>query len=87
MNRFEVQIETLPEHGFLEAYRKRSCLMGERVTAWRGMEQLEGVVTGIAEDGALLLQLDSGEQVVLQSGEVTLHPQQFGKDFPKESEN
>lgn len=75
LNRFEVQIETLPQHGFLEAYRNRSCLTGERVIAWRGMEQLEGVVSGIAEDGALLLQLDSGEQVVLQSGEVTLHPQ------------
>lgn len=75
LNRFEMQLETLPEHGFLEAYRKRSCLKGERVTAWQGMEKREGVVTGIAEDGALLLQLDNGEQIALQSGEVTLHSQ------------
>ena len=32
-----------------------------------------GVVTGIAEDGALLMQLDNGETIALQSGEVTLH--------------
>ena len=75
LNRFEMQLETLPEHGFLEAYRKRSCLTGERVTAWQGVEKREGVVTGIAEDGALLLQLDNGEQIALQSGEVTLHSQ------------
>ena len=73
LNRLEVLLETLPEHGFLEEYRRRSCLTGQRVTAWQGTQQREGVVTGIAEDGALLMQLDSGETIALQSGEVTLH--------------
>ena len=73
LNRFEVLLETLPEHDFLEEYRRRSCLTGQRVTAWQGTQQREGVVTGIAEDGALLMQLDNGETIALQSGEVTLH--------------
>lgn len=73
LERLEVQLERLPEKGYLEAYRSRSCLIGTHVTAWHGMEQFEGLVTGIAEDGALLLQTADGATIALQSGEVTLH--------------
>jgi BirA family biotin operon repressor/biotin-[acetyl-CoA-carboxylase] ligase len=75
LNRLEAQLAVLPQHGFLEAYRQRSCLTGQRVTAWQGTQQRTGVVTGIADDGALLLQTETGETIALQSGEVTLHTQ------------
>jgi BirA family transcriptional regulator, biotin operon repressor / biotin---[acetyl-CoA-carboxylase] ligase len=54
----------------LAAYRERDALRGERVR-W---EQGSGVARGVADDGNLLVESDSGATVSLGAGEVSLQP-------------
>jgi BirA family biotin operon repressor/biotin-[acetyl-CoA-carboxylase] ligase len=58
------------EADVLGAFRERDALRGERV----GWEQGSGVASGVADDGNLLVAVDSGETVSLGAGEVSLHP-------------
>ena len=56
---------------FLDGYRARCATLGAQVTATRGLEAVQGLATGIADDGALELRTPAGERLRLLAGDVT----------------
>ncbi len=64
------QFAHFTDHTHLAAYRVRSVLNGKRVAVTRGNETFEGVVSGIDDNGALLLARNDGTQIAVSSGEV-----------------
>ena len=55
----------------LAIYRRRAYLTGKTVTVVRGNEHFRGIVTGIDDTGALLLETD-GKTFAFSSGEIAL---------------
>jgi BirA family biotin operon repressor/biotin-[acetyl-CoA-carboxylase] ligase len=51
----------------------RLATLGRRVTAQGPDGPVTGLATGVSGDGALVLALDAGGQVLLRAGDVTLH--------------
>lgn len=56
---------------FLAAYRRRCVTLGGRVTADRAGLRVEGLATGLADDGALTLRTDGGAVLRLLAADVT----------------
>lgn len=56
----------------IEEYRRRSFILGKRVTVTRGSESFEAVAEAIEDDGALTVLLDNQEKTKLISGEVSI---------------
>ena len=52
------------------AWLARAAGLGGRIVARLGSESPEGVFTGLADDGALLMQLDDGRTRAIHAGEV-----------------
>lgn len=52
------------------AWLARATGVGSRIVARLGHESPEGVFTGLADDGALLMQLDDGSTRAIHAGEV-----------------
>lgn len=60
-------------HGFppiRAAWLARASGVGARIIARLGIESPEGLFTGLADDGALLMQLDDGTTRAIHAGEV-----------------
>ena len=55
--------------GFTEEYRRRSCVIGKRVTV---NGEYEALATGIADDCSLELETDDGRRLRFSAGEVSL---------------
>jgi BirA family biotin operon repressor/biotin-[acetyl-CoA-carboxylase] ligase len=68
--------ERLPDIDFMRAWESRLAYKGEFVRVSSPLEQTiaEGVVTGLAPEGALRLRTRSGEDLTIHSGEVGLRP-------------
>lgn len=64
--------ENLGDREIIDEYRKRSLMFGREISFMRGNEKLCAKVTGINDAGGLLVRLNSGEDLVLSSGEVTI---------------
>lgn len=79
VNRFMRDYERIPSMPHLDAYRSRSILDGRRVRAQVGAESFEALVLGIDDDFTLRVQLDSGEQRNLASGEVHIPSSQLAR--------
>jgi len=65
--------ETWAIHGFppiRAAWLARASGVGARIVARLGSESPEGIFTGLADDGALLIQLDDGSTRAIHAGEV-----------------
>ena len=62
----------LDEKEVLPEYRENNLVLGRKVSFQNGKEEKEAVVKAITKQGELLLQLDSGEEKILLSGEVIL---------------
>jgi len=72
---FRGRLSQFARHGFApqrEAWLRRAAHIGHRVRARGANGPLEGVMTGLAEDGALLLQLDGGDIHPVRAGEISL---------------
>jgi BirA family biotin operon repressor/biotin-[acetyl-CoA-carboxylase] ligase len=52
------------------AWLRRASGVGSRIVARLGSESPEGIFTGLADDGALLMQLDDGTTRAIHAGEV-----------------
>lgn len=52
------------------AWQARAAGLGQRIVARLGDDSPEGLFTGLAEDGALLLRLDDGATRAIHAGEV-----------------
>ena len=60
----------LDEKEVLSEYREKNLVLGRKVSFRDGKEEKEAVVKEITKSGELLLQLGSGEEKILFSGEV-----------------
>lgn len=71
-------LELLPrlaEPNFIQAWREKLAFLGDWVQVIASETEVhEGQVTGLSEDGSLMLRLRSGEQITLQVGEIHLRP-------------
>ncbi len=63
----------------LEGYRSRCFLVGKTVTALRGEERRRLKVLGVADDYSLIIETADGEKQLLNSGEVSLRPEEVPK--------
>lgn len=71
INRFYLDLPRLFDSSFLPEYRRRSFLLGKKIsTVYRG-ETVEGIARDIDKDGALLLESAQGI-LRLQAGEVSV---------------
>lgn len=59
---------------FASRWRELDALQGQRVHVELGQEKIFGHASGVADDGAFLLTLDSGEVQRFYGGEVSLRP-------------
>ena len=57
---------------FTGEYRRRSFIIGERVTVLRAGESYEATAISIGDDGALTVRTENGEERKLISGEVSI---------------
>ncbi len=64
--------EKLNDSEIIDEYRKRSFMFGREISFLRGNDKLFAKVAGISDSGSLLVRLDSGEDIALNSGEVTI---------------
>ena len=69
-------MENLRDPALLEAYRARMPLTGQMIHFVQDGQEKSARVTGVAEDGGLMVENEQGSQV-LRTGEVTLGSQAF----------
>ncbi|MBF0386605.1 MAG: biotin--[acetyl-CoA-carboxylase] ligase [Candidatus Omnitrophica bacterium] len=70
---FERRYLVLAKQGFgpaLEEWRKRSATIGRRVRFEERGHKFEGLATGLADDGGLMVQLDNKQTVKRMAGDV-----------------
>jgi BirA family biotin operon repressor/biotin-[acetyl-CoA-carboxylase] ligase len=63
------ELETL---SFLEEYRRRCFILGQRVTVQRGNDSYEAIAVSIDASGGLVVETDDNKRLTLNSGEVSL---------------
>ena len=62
----------LPETGFLEIYRKASCVLGKTVRFIQNGNMQIGTAVDIDQQARLVVRLSNGEQTTLGTGEISL---------------
>ncbi|MBQ7916705.1 MAG: biotin--[Firmicutes bacterium] len=66
--------EYLGSHNHMDEYRERCFILGRKVTFLRDDVMHAGTALAISDDGGLVVELEQGGQIVLQSGEVSIRP-------------
>ena len=69
-------MQQLSDPALISAYRDRMPLMGREITYQQNGETKNARVTGVADDGGLMVLTDNGEEI-LRSGEISLGSQSF----------
>ena len=69
-------MQHLSDPALIAAYRDRMPLMGREITYVQNGETKNARVTGVANDGGLMVLTDDGEKI-LRSGEISLGSQSF----------
>ena len=72
LNCLEERLETIRDKSFLDEYRRRSNVIGERIEVTHNDVSEQMDCTGIDGIGRLLVRLDSGEEKALTSGTVRI---------------
>lgn len=72
LNCLEERLETIRDKSFLDEYRRRSNVIGERIEVTHNDVSEQMDCTGIDEIGRLLVRLDSGEEKALTSGTIRI---------------
>lgn len=72
LEEWERAYATIDSGDFLRESRRRSCVLGRRITVSRGNDRFEAVATEINDHGHLLVEKAGGERVTLLSGEVSI---------------
>ncbi len=65
-------IESIESRKFLDEYRRRSFIVGERVVVSKISEERFATAVGIADDAGLIVRFDDGKEEVLSSGEARI---------------
>ena len=63
---------TLPDDGFMDEYRRFSCLLGRQVTMAVGDEEYSGRVIDVDRKAHLIVELENGEIRAFGSGEARI---------------
>ena len=71
LNRLEQRLLCLSPADFMDEYRKRSNVIGQRVTVLQGDRTESGMALGIDDRACLVVRMDSGEIRSLNSGEIS----------------
>ncbi len=75
LDRFFARYRALGSEACFEAYRRRLCVLGRRVTVLSGGEAVaEAEVLELGRDYSLLVRYEDGLTARLSSGEVSIHP-------------
>jgi BirA family transcriptional regulator, biotin operon repressor / biotin---[acetyl-CoA-carboxylase] ligase len=72
---FRSRLVGLLTDGFVptrEAWLARAAHLGRRVELTPASGRIEGVMKGLGDDGALIIELDGGEQTHVRAGEISL---------------
>ncbi len=72
LEEWETAYATAASGDFLSESRRRSVVLGRRVTVSRGDERFCATAEEITDEGHLLVRDEAGETVLLRSGEVSL---------------
>lgn len=75
LSRLEQRYDVFVRQGFAAlraVWEGRSCLTGRHVQVDAGNQRIEGIVTGVAEDGALRLRSATGTEIRVLVGDVTV---------------
>lgn len=56
----------------IDIYRRRSCVIGRRISFVQGGEEIFGTATGITPLGALTVSLEDGGETTLSTGEISI---------------
>lgn len=78
INRFLSLAQAQPED-FLEDYRRRSLVLGKRVTVLSGDKEQEALALGIDDHCRLVVRYGSGETQTLSWGEIRIRPEKSQK--------
>ena len=63
-------LESGPEAALIDAWRQRAVIFGRAVRVRGGGADVHGVARDVAEDGSLLVRLDSGVELAVRAGEL-----------------
>lgn len=63
---------SLPEHSFMEEYKRKSCVVGKNITFLRAGETLRGTAIEIDDDCRLTVAADDGRIMRLDCGEISI---------------
>jgi BirA family biotin operon repressor/biotin-[acetyl-CoA-carboxylase] ligase len=69
-------LELLDGGEFMDFYRSRSLVTGERIRIITKDGEVSATAEGIEDDGALRVMLDSGETEILRSGEISIRKEE-----------
>ncbi len=72
INKVLTMCENLEDRSFLEIYKERSMILGQNILYKKNGECIEGHAKDIDENGGLLVILNDGQSVILNSGEITV---------------
>ena len=64
---------------FLEDYRRRSLVLGKRITVVSGGREQEALALGIDDSCRLVVRFDGGEAQAISWGEIRICPEKFQK--------
>lgn len=65
-------LNDIPNRKFIETYKERSMILGERVRYCKDNQWFEGYAQDIDSNGALIVSHDDGHKEILNSGEITV---------------
>ena len=71
-SRLKALCDTLPEKQFMDKYREYSLVLGKSVTFNRNGIDYNAMAVAINDNGELEVVLDSGEKMILNSGEISV---------------
>lgn len=75
INNVLLMCDNLQDRSFLEFYRERSMILGEKIRYLKNNQWFEGYAQDIDEFGGLVVFHEDGQKEVLHSGEITLRKQ------------
>lgn len=73
-NRLKAYCENIENKQFMQKYRDRSYVLGKCITFNRNGRDYVATAKAILDDGALLVVTDDNEEILLQSGEISIKP-------------
>ncbi len=72
INNLLSMVKDLSSRKFIEIYKERSMILGERVRFYKDNQWREGYAQDIDSNGGLIIFHDDGHKEILNSGEITL---------------